>query len=46
MDARMSSADLVHLSALLHKSRESSVIAVVDEQTEHTDLPDPELARV
>ena len=27
-------------------SRESSMIAVVDEQTEHTDLQDPELARV
>jgi hypothetical protein len=27
-------------------SRESSVIAVVDEQTEHPELQDPELARV
>ena len=27
-------------------SRESSVIAGVDEQTEHTDLQNPELARV
>jgi hypothetical protein len=27
-------------------SCESSVIAVVDEQTEHTNLQDPELARV
>ena len=27
-------------------SRESSVIAWVDEQTEHTDLQDPEMARV